>query len=274
MPTVLVTTDFSAASGHGLDYACMLLKDSGVQLDLLHIFSVPVTYTADGIALVAIGDAIERTEDLLDEELQRAKSSCPDIKIAARVITGSFLDMLRQETARLRPLFIVLSTSGYADLFPGDPDPLNALRSLNAPVLFVPHDAEIRPIRKMAYACNYAYVGPRTPIREIIELVEFIGAELQVIHADPNPRGTDEKQTSGQQWLEVQLGTPQPEFHWIEDSDVLHGITSFVNSHDIDCLVVVPRKYGIWESLFHQSRTKALARLNKVPVLAFHERED
>jgi hypothetical protein len=187
-------------------------------------------------------------------------------------MTGNFLDILRQETARLSPLFIVLSTAGYADLFPGDPDPLNALRTLDAPILFVPHDAAIRPIRKVAYACNYAYVGPKTPVREITELARFMGADLQVIHADRHPEGLYEEQTSGQQRLQALLGIPQSQFHWIVNADVLQGITGFVNSHDVDCLVVVPRKYGIWESLFHQSRTKALARLNKVPVLAFHER--
>ncbi len=271
MSTVLITTDFSAASGHGLDYACKLLANSGLQLDLIHIFPVPVTYTPDGIAMVAIGDAIERTDGLLHEELQRVRSSYPHLKITGRVITGGFLEMLRQEAARIRPLFIVLSTAGYADLFPGDPDPLNALRNLNSPVLFVPHGAAIRPIRKIAYACNYAYVGPKTPVAEMASLIQFIGADLMVIHADPNAEGEDEKQTSGQQWLQTQLGLEHSAFHWIKVDDVLHGITDFANNTDIDCLLVVPRRYGIWEGIFHQSRTKALARLNKVPILAFHE---
>jgi hypothetical protein len=251
----------------------MLLHEKGVVLHLLHIYNIPVTYTADGMTLVAMGDALERAEDRIEEEVARAKAMAPGMEIEGRVITGSFLDALSQETDIVQPLFIILATADFGEVYLGDSDPLDALRSFGVPVLFVPQGAALRPITHMAYACNYAYLGPHTPINEIKNLVGFLKASLQVVHADAHPQGYDEEQSRGEEWLRNQLAPLSPVFHWQQDDDVLHGITSFVNNHNIDCLVVVPRKYGLWQSLFHQSRTKALARLNNVPVLAFHIKE-
>ena len=272
MQNILITTDFSEASRHALDYACLLMKDTPVALDLLHIFEVPITYTSDSLALTGVSHEIEMVEDRMILELDRVKTAHPGLQIEGRVITGSFLDTVLQEVLLTKPAFMILGTAGFNDFYLGDQDPLNALRMVTVPVLFIPLNAPIKPIKKLAYACNYANVGVHTPVQQIISFVQFTNASLQIIHADKQAQGYDVKQVAGQQWLDGQLRRIAPAFHWIEDADVLHGLSSLIASNDIDCLVVVPRKYGIWESLFHSSRTKALARLNKVPIIAFHEK--
>lgn len=273
MKTVLITTDFSAASRHALDYACNLLRDKEVMLDLLHIFPVAVTYTTEGAALASMSNAIDHAEGMMEDEIAWATSKYPGIRMESRIITGSFLETLRQEVQISRPLFMILGTAGFADLSLGDIDPLNALRSVQVPVLFVPQGAVIRPVKKVAYACNYAYTGAQTPVPEIINWISFMDAGLEMIHADPQAHGENSKQVSGEQWMREQLLPLQPEFHWVQDKDVVKGISSFIHSHDNDCVLVVPRKYGLFEGIFRESRTKALARLNKVPVIAFHERD-
>lgn len=270
MSTVLITTDFSAPSRHALDYVCLLAQDRDVTLDLVHIFPIPTTYTSDGLALAAMGRAIEHAEERIANELEQIHGSYPAIKITGRVITGGFLETLREEAMRTRPNFIVLGTAGFTDLYFGETDPLEALRILPVPVLFIPHNAALRPIRNVAYACNYAHVGTHTPTRDIINWVALLGAKLQVIHTDAHAEGVDEKQLHGEQILKEKLQPVNPVFHWKQDPDVVHGIVNFVAGHDIDCVLVVPRKHGFWESFFWKSRTKALARFNKIPVMAFH----
>jgi len=271
METILIATDFSAASRHGLHYACQLLQGRDVFLDLLHIYPVPVTYTTDGVALTAIQPGIERAQSCMDNELAFVQQHFPDIRIEGRVITGGFLDTLHAETRRLRPLMLILGTAGFADLYFGDRDPLNALRDLRLPVLFIPQGAIIRPIRQIAYACNYRFVGEKTPVSALIRMVQFWGAQLQIVHADKEPEGADERQTNGKAWLARQLQALQPPFYWIINKDVIQGLSQYISQQNIDCVLVVPRRYEFWETFFRRSRTKALARLNKLPVLAIHE---
>lgn len=274
MPGVLISTDFSEACCHGVDYACTILQGKDVTLDLVHIFPVPVTYTTDGMALVSLRAAIDRAEDMLEDEVARVKKTYPGMRISGRLITGSFLNTLRQEALRTQPLFIVLGTAGFADLYLGDNDPLNALRSIPAPVLFVPKGVSTRPIKEIAYACNYAYAGPQIPADEMSRWLQFMDARLQIVHTAPESEANaTPRQQEGEAWVRHAFEPQHPAFRWIQDADLIHGLTSFISNSNIDCLMVVPRRYGIWQNMFHDSRTKALARLNKVPVIAFHEKQ-
>ena len=270
MPTVLITTDFSAVSRHSLDYACQWLQGKQVTLDLLHIYPIPAAYTSDGVSIAAMRLGLDHADDLMDEELRHARETWPGLNIAGRVITGSFLETLRQEARDEKPLFIVLGTAGFADLYFGDVDPLNALRSMPAPVLFVPRYAELKPMHNVAYACNYAGVGEHTPVHEITDWVRRMQVSLEVVHTNPQSQSIDEKQAAGEQWLRAQLAPLHPGFYLEQNEDVLHGIVNFVAEHHIDCVLMVPKKHGMWERLFHESRTKALARFNRIPVIAFH----
>jgi len=273
MPTVLITTDFSAASRHALDYACALLHDKPVTLDLLHVFTIPVTYTTDGVAIVAMGNAIEQAGNLMQDEVERVRHAYPGIRIEGRVIAGSFLETLQQEARLTHALFMILGTAGFGDIYLGDADPLEALRSIPVPVLFIPLGAAFHPIRNIAFACNYAHTGPETPVQGIVDWVRFMDAALDVVHTDAEPQGFNEQQATGEQWLKARLSLLNPRYHWIQDADVIRGLSSFLSSGGFDCLMVVPRRYGIWQNMFHRSRTKALARLNRIPIIAFHRRE-
>lgn len=270
MHPILISTDFSAASRHSIDYTCLLMHGKDVEIHLIHVYSIPLTYTSDGIALISVNDAIRNAELLMDAGMNRIAASYPDLKVSGRVLSGPQKEILVREIESLKPMFVVISTSGYEDLFPGDPDPLDILRSLNAPVLFVPVNAPLIPIRNVAYACNYAYVGPETPTTEIMEWVRFMNADLHVVHTDAHSQGSDEIQNQGEAWLKETLAPLSPQFHWIQDENVILGVSRFISAGHADCLVIVPRRFGIWENLFHHSQTKALARLNKIPVLAFH----
>jgi nucleotide-binding universal stress UspA family protein len=272
MPEILIITDFSDKSKHALDFACTLLKDKDATLDLLHIYQLPGTYAADGIAVAAMGNALELANAEVEEEAQRVRDACPGLQITGRIAVGGFLEILQEETQNRKPAFLILGTAGFNDFYLGDEDPLNALRTLHVPVLFVPNAAAIKPIRHVAYACNYAYAGPQTPVNEITQWINFIHADLEVVHSDPNPEA-DEEQIKGEGWLKTALNSLQPVFNWVQDSDMLRGLSSFFRRKEVDCVLVVPRKYGFWQSMFRNSRTKALIRLNKLPVIAFHVRE-
>ena len=271
MQKILITTDFSQAAKHALDYTAMLFHEKDVIIDLLYIFPVPVSSTRDGVAVAAIQPGIDSANDSINEELARTRSAYPDLQIEGRVITGNFLETLELETLSLKPSLVVIGTTDFGDLYIGGDDPLSALRTLQVPVLFVPVETPMLPIRNIAYACNYAFAGPRLPIQEMLRWVNFADARLWIVHSDKEPRGSDKKQVAGEEWLRNALAPLNPQYVWIQGNSVIRGVTDFVKDNAIDCLMVVPHRYGLWQNLFHHSHTKALARLIRIPVIAFRE---
>jgi len=273
MRKVIVTTDFSQASRHAFDYTCMLLHGKDVTVELLHIFTVPVSYTMEGVAIAAMNETVENAEELLKQETDRASAAYPDMKVQGKLCAGDYLNTLIEEVEEVQPDFIVFGTDGTTDDFFGEDDLLSTLRNLPAPVLFVPTHAAMKPIRNIAYACNYAGVGPHTPTESIIDFVQLLNAGLKVVHADTGSREDKQKELLGEEWLSGRLAPVHPSFYWQQGPDVLQCIIDFVVEHEIDCVMMVPKKQGFWEQLFYKSRTKALIRMNRLPIMAFRPKD-
>jgi len=59
-------------------------------------------------------------------------------------------------------------------------------------------------------------------------------------------------------------------FHFIENENVEDAIDDYVEKENMDMLIMIPRKYSFFESLFHKSKTKEMLFHSHVPILALH----
>lgn len=61
----------------------------------------------------------------------------------------------------------------------------------------------------------------------------------------------------------------EPEFN-----TVIVAIDGFIAAENIDMLLVIPTRHGIWYNIFQKSHTKGLVYLNHIPVLALRQQEE
>src|ERR1700733_12974050 len=98
MATIIITTDFSESARNAVHYACSfgsLLIDADILL--LTIYTVPSSYSADGVSLAAIRDSLGRSEYDLEKELEWFKESYPGLKIRGKEVIGDFVSCVQQE---------------------------------------------------------------------------------------------------------------------------------------------------------------------------------
>src|SRR5690349_19292119 len=95
MATVIVVTNFSASSRNALDYTCSFLGHTGIRFLLLNIFSFPAALTSDAISVAAMSETIADDERLLEKEYEWVKENHPGINIERDMITGNFMEELR-----------------------------------------------------------------------------------------------------------------------------------------------------------------------------------
>lgn len=62
-----------------------------------------------------------------------------------------------------------------------------------------------------------------------------------------------------------------PKYKFIPNTSIEDGIESYVKHHQIDLLIVVPKKHGFFHRLFLESTTKNLVLHAHLPVLSIHE---
>jgi len=268
MPKIIVATDFSVSSQNAANYACEFAKEYHQKILLAHIYTIPAGYAAEGLSLVTVNDAFEAGTDKLQEELERLQGRYPDLEIEIRMMVEGFMDALQELNRDVNPGMIVMgAVTDYSDLWQSGNDWLNALLSMPCPVLVIPKHITFTPIRNIAFACDYKNVSLPDQINKMKRLVELTDASFYIVHVSTGKSPEEEKNKIA--FLEA-FQDIDPQFITIENKQIIVGISDFEKEYNIDLLLVIPRRHGLWYNLFNKSYSRQLALLNNLPVLSIH----
>jgi nucleotide-binding universal stress UspA family protein len=269
MGTIIVTTDFSDSAANALNYACEFANENKMAVLLVHIYTLPASYAAEGVSLAAIDDSLNSERQMLHEELERVKERYSPVQIDAQVIVGEFSESLEDLSSQTDPEMIMMGAEEeYSELWNWGVDWLNALITISCPVMVVPRHIVYRRIKNIAFACDYK--NECTP-KQLTTIKKFAGlshAGFYVVHVSQENKRPMENNLAA---FQKAFNDMNPQFHTVENKFIIKGLAEFIDEYQIDLLLVIPRRHGLWHSLFNKSYTKQLALLNNLPVIAIHE---
>jgi hypothetical protein len=268
---VLLITNFSTASQNALSYACQLLDLNRYEFLLVHIYTLPVMYTYEGVALASVSDSMRDIEDELRSELDRVKQQFPHIDIKGQYILGGLVESSRQLITTLNPEILIFGTAGYySEVWHTDSELLLALRNIPIPVLIIPEHIVFQRVQRIGFACDYKNICVPKQISFIQNLIQQTGARLYVVHVTRS-EPDNALMKKNENLLRNAVQDIEPLYFSIENPEVFKAIDDFVQEHKLDMLIVIPRKHDFWYNLFHKSNINQLAFLNRLPLLALPE---
>ncbi len=271
-PTIIITNDFSESAHNAINYTCKLVGDSQINIQLLHIYTMPVNYTSDAVALSSLKDDYDINQDNLDHDVERTREKYPHLNITGKTVVGGLIETLRDQIDEVKPEIIVMGAVGdYENLWMWDSELLNSLTSLAVPVLLVPTHVAFTPITNIGFACDYRTVLASRQVSFLKWLVGHTKAGLHVVHVSTTKLEVTAVEKENEAIVHDLLDDVKPQYYGIENPHVIESIASFVKEHNLDFLVVIPHSHGVWYNIFHQSHTKQLAKLNNMPILALHD---
>ena len=272
MAKIIVVTNFSESSRNALEYACQFLNNPTTSVLLLNIFSFPGSFTGDGIAIAALSETIANDERKLQEEYEWVRSNYPEINIQAEMVTGVFLDELYAKAVEENTVLIVMGAGGnYTELLSWDSNIVDAFIDLNIPVLVIPSTVSYHPVKKIAFALNYYRKNLQMPVSMIKRLVHFTNAQLSVINVVSPEEIIDETAKDHKRVLQESLAELAPTYHEPGFKNIFTAIDKFTAEENIDMLIVIPTRHGLWHKIFQQGHTKGLVNLNHIPVLSLRQ---
>ena len=267
MNTIILATDYSPAAQNAAVYALELARQLNAPLELVHAYIIPFAYTDSPVPLLNIDEIQKIAEESMEVELQRLRKLSSEVQISSKILPGDIIDCLMEIIEESHPGLIIMGTSGQgSDSILWGSMAVKALRSLKAAVLAIPSNVSWKPVSKLCFAADYAQVSEHTPAGEIIKWTRQMNASMDVIHVDK-----PEQSITPPAALVQMLEPLQPQYHAIINDNIEGGVSEFLQEHQIGWLLVIPKKYGFFESLFHKSRTKLLTQVSNVPVLALHQ---
>lgn len=277
--TILVPTDFSAASRAGMRFAIQWAKQQDAKLVFAHMLR--------GLRMTNWSDrqyeAFLRAERILYSRRLRkiADEVCRPKHLSARnysteVVEGAAVEIALTEPGRIREGIdlICMATRGAGKLkklFGTHTG--NVIQHSDIPVVAVPAGYRVKPIKRILYATDLTDYG--SELARIIKLTRALKAELIVMHF-PQPAEVRLDPALVNKVWQKEFGYPVRLQYKIADpalslADNLQKAIAKLKPSMVG--MFTDRKRTLFQRVFYPSQTESLSFDLKVPLLVMGKRE-
>ncbi len=266
MDTILVATDFSEMAQNAADYAVEMAIHTDASVLLVNAYQLVFT-GENGLVNMQEMEVIKNiAENSMKAEQQRLQALAPGLKLDTFLSPGSILHTIEELCDQLKPMLVVMGSSGASGSLLWGSTSSAAFRELKMPVLAIPAGFRWEPVKSLCFAADYHQIEDAGPVNAVAYWLNRFHAKLFMLHID-KPGEKTEPLAAFQQ----AFATLDPVYINAENNDVEKGVQEFLENHSVDWLVIMPHKHSFFERLFAIGNTKNLAHINSHPILSVHE---
>jgi nucleotide-binding universal stress UspA family protein len=274
MNQFIVPVDFSETSKNAARFAARLCSQvKNAQLTLYNVFDKLET-GSDGTPLEDDDKARQAIMELALQSVYNELSSLTNVKISCVAEEGnSFVDNLESYVRRYKMSMIIMGITGatrVSQIFMGS-NTLNVVRRKIAPVIIVPPDARFMGAKNIMFITDFRDVERTMPVVPLREVLDLFNPTLHIVnvHADHYVELTEEYKAE-RDVLHNMLKEYNPEYYFIRLYDFMDAINQFVEDHNIDMILTIPKDQSFLANLFKTTHTSKLAYHSHVPILTVH----
>lgn len=274
MKTILIPTDFSAASENALAYALTLAKEFNSEITLLHAY-----HTIPAQPEIPSRDHEEELKQLRTASEQKLEAVCSDIRKLSQLECNSILvegyakneivshacegdsDLLVMATESINPIDkIVFGTITG-----------KVLKKVKCPILIVPQEASFQHPKKIAFALDY-HESDLKDLRFMIELAQKFKTELHVLRVAATGADKDfedKLMKDFKERIDQEIADCDITWHLVSGENVAKALGEFAASNSIDLLATAKSKLNFLKKVFSGSITQKLFYKTHIPLLIF-----
>lgn len=272
MTKILVPIDFSKSSDNALEYAIGLAIFLAADIILLHVESI-FLYNFDSTILTnTIEDKVEISKNILKEKAVKIRKENMSISnVEYHVEAGNVEKTISDYITNYRIDFVVMSisepkTSPAKQLFGSTVLPIS--KNSEAPVFVIPENYQYKKIQTIAYASEYSSdIKQHNSLFQIKFLNKLFNSKLNVLHVIPQNHVLNASETDADLYVEETLENTNHKTFILSENKSRNALLDFVTKHEIDLMVVEPKKHYFFHKLFYPSTTKEVAFKSPVPLL-------
>jgi len=274
METILIPIDFSEVSKNTAEYGIQFAKERNAKLVLLHVFHIPV-YAGDDVAFMPPYDELEKSNMIamkkFENELREKYSFTNPIEnvIKSGFLINEIADLVEGKEISL--IIMGISEAGKLSEILLSSNSVGVIKNTNCPTLIVPEGVPYRPINTIVFACDdIEKIVETSAAKQIAEFVELFNSKLIVLTVVESFEKLDQEILLEAK-KEILFEGLNYSVLFIEGDNLMKNINNFIEKHNADLLIMIPRKHTIFSKLFHESNTKKMAFNSPIPLLAIHE---
>ena len=268
MKTIIVATNYSNEANNAVNYGAELASHLNSKLILFNSFELSVHASN---ALLP-GSSIRK---LIAENNDRLKNIAHDLSVKYGITvdyisrTSDLMEELDFQVKRLNAGLVVMGMKDVHSGFVPFSSTANAIHHAKFPILTVPEDVCFEGLSKILFAFNTDCIEEANKLPVLMDFAAHFKAEIQVCHVEKSMQpAINEVSENGFSFnTEAILSKTEHSYKEVNDENVLRGIENLIKNWGSDLLVMVPHKYGFWESIWHKSKTIQMAKRTRIPLL-------
>lgn len=275
MKTIIVPTDFSETAYNAARYSIGLAQQLGVsKIILYHAYEliVPIPDLPTAVPMVNMEDlrdaSIEGLHKMRNELMNELPVSISLLVRADNHLLAANIDQVCKEEEADLIVMGITGGSQLEEILVGS-NTVDVVKNSSYPVIVVPTSASFKPIHKIVFACDLRKVVKTTRKEPLHKLLNAFTPELHVLNIQKE--GKEHMHPEENQELDNMLHNYHPHYHFVDHSNVAEGITEFAEKQSADLLLIIPKKHGLFDSIFKRSNTSRIAFHTNVPLLSIHE---
>lgn len=265
--TIIAATNYSETASNAVTYAAGFAKAAGAKLILFNAFSLSIHSGNSLISGNEMQKELNKASARLDT-LSRETANAFKIEVSSYCSYSFLEDELLSvfDAAGAHLIVMGMAERSLEQELLGNTTTA-VIKNISFPVLAVPKNARFKSIKKILYACDALSRSAADRLSSIQQLIEGSGTEVEFFSV--NDSIAEIKAVQGiNSNVEKDLKDVKYFYKSVRSNAVVNEIKKEIIKYNADILVMVPKKYGFWDSLAHKSKTRIMAAGLEIPLLS------
>ncbi|PQV50450.1 nucleotide-binding universal stress UspA family protein [Jejuia pallidilutea] len=279
MKNILIPTDFSENSWNAIEYALNFFEQHSCNFYLLHVNTISSLITND-VGYAPTQDIIEETlvkpsKVQLKKVLKRI-STLP-LKANHRFFTltdyNFFIESIRKHVGEKNIDLIVIGTkgaTGLKKLIIGS-NAASVITRVQCTTLVVPENATFVKPKEIAFPTDFSTFYSSGLLNPVLRILDLIKASIRVLHINKRDYKLNDDQQRNKAYLEDFFSHHNHSFHFLTNKDIEAAIQCFVESRDIDLIVMVAKNLNYFQRILFHPLVEEITYHTDIPFLVLHE---
>ena len=280
MKNILLPTDFSENSWNAIKYALNLFKDSKCSFYLLHVNTLSYI-TANDTPYIHTRDFVENTFTIpsnlqLRKFLKRIAKQLTDNKnhhFFTITDYNFFVESVRKQVDEKNIDMIVMGTkgaTGLKKLIIGS-NAADVIKKVKCTTLIVPENATYNTLKEIAFPTDYYLTYGVDLLNPLFEIIQTHQSSLRVLHITNKLEMLNLSQQNNKDNLYDYFNNFEVSFHNLTNKKVEDAIECFVQSRDIQMIVMVAKNLNYFQQILFHSKVEEISYHTDIPFMVIHE---
>ena len=281
MKNILLPTDFSENSWNAIKYALEFYKNTPVNFYILNVTLIS-TYVSGEIPILPSSNILETTilkqaKLELTKLLKKIKEE--DSKPNHHFFTISkydfFIDAVKEQVEEKKIDLIIMGTkgaSGFSEVVIGT-NTGDLITKIKCPVLIIPENSTFIAPKEIAFPTDFYNFYQPVILNTISDFAEMYNSSVRIVHIAKKDEIATEHQLENKHYLHNYFTEEKHSFNKITNNSIEEGIRCFVESRDIDIIIMVAKNLTFFQRILFKPTVEEISFHTKVPFLVLHEEE-